>query len=162
MWGVMLALLAGCRQDEGFDYCKNHYQVHADHADSIGHLQADLDAEGQLVVTLRLPASALAGGSDSTLLAEMLQGPERVYRVDSSQPCSAPTVRVLEAERGVAVEYHSDCGRGNRISQVDVDLFELLDGLEEVEVHVNTPATSKHFAISRLCERAIFRLQSSH
>ncbi len=159
---VLIPGLQACQKDTEFDYCKNHYEVHAGHADTIGHLEANLDAEGLLTVNLRLPPSALSGGTDSNLLAELLQSPEQVYRVDSSQDCAAPTVRVLEAERGVAIEYRSDCGKNNRISQVNVELFELLDSLEEVEVQVNTPATSKHFAISRLCERAIFRLQSPH
>jgi hypothetical protein len=159
---ALLPVLQGCQKDTEFDYCKNHYEVHAGHADSIGHLEADLDAAGLLQVSLRLPAGTFSGGGDSTLLAELLQSPGRVYRIDSAQACSTPTVRVLEADSGVAIEYLSDCGPDNRISQVNVELFELLDGLEEVEVQVNTPATQKHFAISRLCERAIFRLQSPH
>lgn len=162
VWAVTLAVLAGCQPDTEFDYCKNHYAVHAEHADNIGRLQADLDAQGLLTVTLELPASAFDPGAESALLAAMLQSPQRVYGLDSEQECSTPTVRVLEAEQGVAIEYQSDCGPDNRISQVNVELFELLAGLEEVEVHVNTPATGKHFAISRLCERAIFRLQSPH
>ncbi|HET6565601.1 MAG TPA: hypothetical protein VFG52_09335 [Xanthomonadales bacterium] len=162
---LMLLSLSACREAEEFDYCKNHYEVHAEHADSIGRIDANVDAAGLLSLKLELPAAVFPAGSagpDADLLAGMLSKPELVYTLDSAQPCSTPTVQVLEASYGVAIEYQSDCGVGNRISQVNVELFELIDGLEEVEVQVKTPATGKHFAISRMCERAIFRLALPH
>ena len=162
--GLVLLSLSACGDAQEFDYCKNHYEVHGDHADSIGRFDANVDAAGLLSLKLQLPAAVFAadGGPDAGLLAGMLSKPELVYTLESAQPCSTPTVQVLEASDGIAIEYQSECGVGNRISQVNVELFELIDGLEEVEVQVNTPATGKHFAISRLCERAIFRLKSPH
>lgn len=160
---VALSTLAGCSHDDDFDYCKNHYQVHAEHVDSIGHLLADLSAEGVLTVRLNLPASALDMGlvaaNDPVLLTELLQSPDKVYRLETDQPCAAATVEVNEVSDGVEIEYESQCGAGNRVKQINIELFDLIAGLEEVEVQVSTPATNKHFAISRLCERAIFRLK---
>jgi hypothetical protein len=58
----------------------------------------------------------------------------------------------------ISASFESRCGAGNKIGQVDVLIFDSSPELEEVEVLVTTPATSKHFAISRQCDAAIFRL----
>lgn len=154
-----VAALVGCSSDESFDYCNNHYQVHAAHMDLIGHMQGDLSAEGLLSIRLNLPASALDAANDPAWLAELLQNPDKVYRLETEQPCAAASVKVIDVSSGMEIEYQSQCGAGNRVKQVTIELFDLIAGLEEVEVQMNTSATSKHFAISRLCERAIFRLK---
>lgn len=159
---VILLLLTGCGQDEGNDYCLNHYWIHADHADSIAMLQGTLDAQGLLTMRLELPASLLGAGSKAAGeyqdLLESFRNPERVYSLETDQPCAAATVTANEHSQGLGLEYQSQCGAGNRIKQVNVELFGLLEDLEEVEVQMDTAATGKHFAISRLCKQAIFRL----
>ena len=45
-----------------------------------------------------------------------------------------------------------------QLRQIDVSIFDLLPDLEEIEVDMTTPVTRKRFAISRQCERPIFRL----
>lgn len=158
-----IGILSACSRDEGVDYCRNHYQVHAQHADRIARLHGTLDAQGQLTLRLDLPAGVLASGSgtaeSSGMLGQLLQDPEQVYSLQTDQPCTAATVKVNELDQSLELEYQSQCGAGNRVKQVNVELFSLLDGLEEVEVQLDTTATSKHFAISRLCEQAIFRLK---
>ena len=159
---VCSSLLA-CSRDEGVDYCKNHYQVHTGHADSIGMLHGTLDAAGLLTMRLSLPAGVLASAPNtaesSGELEQALQSPEQVYSLETDQPCAPATVKVNEVGEGLELEYQSQCGAGNRVKQVNVELFALLDNLEEVEVQMDTAATSKHFAISRQCEQAIFRLK---
>lgn len=160
---TLLGTLSACSREEAADYCKNHYQVHAEHADSIARLHGTLDADGLLTMRLSLPAGVLASGPNapesSSALGRVLQSPEQVYSLETDQPCAAATVKVNEVGEGLELEYQSQCGAGNRVKQVNVELFTLLDGLEEVEVQMDTAATSKHFAISRLCEQAIFRLK---
>ena len=46
-----------------------------------------------------------------------------------------------------------------RVRQIDVLAFDEFPELEELEVTMTTPATSKHFAISRQCENPIFRFE---
>ncbi|HKX56436.1 MAG TPA: hypothetical protein VJN01_10045 [Xanthomonadales bacterium] len=160
---TLLGTLPACGREEAADYCKNHYQVHAQHADSIARLHGTLDADGLLTMRLSLPTGVFGSGPNaaerSATLRQLLQSPEQVYRLETDQPCAAATVKVNELDLGMALEYQSQCGAGNRVKQVNVELFALLDKLEEVEVQMDTAATSKHFAISRLCEQAIFRLK---
>ena len=46
----------------------------------------------------------------------------------------------------------------DRLRQIDVSIFEQFPDLDEIEVSMSTPVTQKRFAISRQCERPIFRL----
>jgi len=164
--GLVTLFMGGCDGGDSFDFCQNHYQVHADHNNTIALLDGQLDTAGLLTMRLHLPANVLADGaataSESSVLLELLASPDRVYSLESDQPCAAATVKVNELGSGLGsgldLEYQSQCSVGNRVRQVNVELFGLLDGLEEVEVNMETPAVSKHFAISRLCKQAIFRL----
>jgi hypothetical protein len=160
---TLLGTVSACSREEAADYCKNHYLVHAEHADSIARLHGTLDAAGLLTMRLSLPTGVFGSGPDaaksSGALGQLLQSPEEVYSLETDQPCAAATVKMDELDQGMAVEYQSQCGAGNRVKQVNVELFALLDKLEEVEVQMDTAATSKHFAISRQCEQAIFRLK---
>lgn len=45
-----------------------------------------------------------------------------------------------------------------RTRQIDVYAFDQLPELQEIEVTMTTPATSKRFAISRECPNPVFRL----
>lgn len=164
--GICLLVLVGCSREESFDYCKHHYQVHEGHQADIARLHGQLSAEGVLTMQLQLPTAVLGytphAAESSSVLGQLLQSADAVYRLQSDQPCSAASVQVKDAgsgSGGLQLEYRSECGAGNSIRQVDVALFDVLEGLEEVEVQMDTPATSKHFAISRLCKQAIFRLK---
>jgi len=172
-WGLLRKLsamllgvlaLTACQREEEFDYCKHHYQVHAGHAADIARLHGRLSAEGVLTVQVQLPAAVLGSGSvtGSGPLGQLLENADAVYTLQTDQPCSPASVQVQNAageSSALVLEYRSECGAGNSIRQVDVTLFEILEALEEVEVQMDTPATSKHFAISRLCKQAIFRLK---
>ena len=46
----------------------------------------------------------------------------------------------------------------DRLRQIDVSIFEQFPDLDEIEVSMSTHVTQKRFAISRQCERPIFRL----
>jgi len=46
----------------------------------------------------------------------------------------------------------------DRLRQIDVSVFDQFPGLDEIEVSMSTHVTQKRFAISRQCERPIFRL----
>ena len=160
---LVAPFLVACTEDDGTDYCKNHYLFHADHMDSIGSLEAELSAKGLLAVGLNLPYAALArdeaGQNRDSLLESILQ-PGNVFSITSDHDCGPMTATGGAGTTGFEVEYESDCGAGNRIEQVNVLLFDLLRDLDEVKVSVTTPAAAKHFAISRQCDAAIFRLQN--
>ncbi len=54
----------------------------------------------------------------------------------------------------IALQFEDD----DRLRQIDVSLFDQYPGLDEIEVSMSTHVTQKRFAISRQCERPIFRL----
>ena len=139
--------ITACVQDNGSDFCRNHYLVHADHADSIGHLAMNLTADGRLTKELRL--------SNAFVDVEMAND---VFGLQADADCTSADAIVRRTATGLVATFESDCGEGNRLRQLDVSVFDLLPDLEEIEVSVSTPVTQKRFAISRQCESPIFRL----
>lgn len=158
-------MLAGCTDDDGTDYCRNHYVFHDEHSDQIGSLTATLSATGLLSVKLDLPGSALSPDqsrtADLNATIQALQQSENVFSLTSYNPCGAATVNIDQVEDGLEASYESECGSDNRVAQVNVQLFESIANLDEVEVTVTTTAAQKHFVISRQCDAAIFRFRNS-
>ncbi len=146
--------IAACSPEKAPDYCKNHYKFHQQHMDSLGTLSITIGADGLLQSELHLPALLLEDSGISALL----QDAANVYTLRTERECEVPVVNVTELAGGVVASYKSLCGIDNKIGQLDVKLFESLPMIDEIEVTVTTPVTQKHFAISRQCESAIFRL----
>ena len=145
--------LSACTEEDAVDYCRDHYLLHAGHQDGLGMLTVTMADSGILSTELTLPASSLIDGID-----ELLEDPQLVYTLQTSSDCTAATSTVRRLDSTVVATYESRCGIDNKIGQMDVVLFDTLTTLEELEVNIVTPATQKHFAISRQCESAIFRL----
>lgn len=139
--------ITACVQDNGSDYCRNHYLVHADHADSIGQLAMNLTADGRLTKELRLPNAFV----DVELAND-------AFGLQADSDCASENAIVRRTAAGLVATFESECGEGNRLRQLDVSVFDLLPDLEEIEVAVSTPVTQKRFAISRQCDSPIFRL----
>lgn len=155
---LITVLSVACTSDDESDYCKNHYLFHDAHSQQIGQLSAGLSAEGELQVSVKLPDSVY---SDLSSMLGVLQRPEAVYALTTERACEPPTVSTEQLEGRLEASYRSDCGIDNRVEQIDVLLFAAVAALEEVEVTISTPAAEKHFAISRQCDAAIFRLTTS-
>ena len=146
-------VVSACSGEEEIDYCKDHYLIHAEHQDELGMLTITMMDDGTLSSVLTLPASALTEGLD-----EQLENSQSVYSLQTAQDCAVATTAVRRENRKLIATYESNCGTDNKIGQLDVVLFDTLTSIEELEVNVITPVTQKHFAISRQCDSAIFRL----
>jgi len=164
---VLPLLLMACTKDEATDYCKNHYRFHSQHIGKVARLRIELDVDGILSSELELPLAAIGSNSpdlasETTGLMGLLEDPGKVYSIQSLGSCETPTVnfgnKSSPAGNSLLAEYRSQCGNGNQVKQVDINLFEELPWLDEIETNVFTPATTKRFAISRQCDSAIFRL----
>ncbi len=158
-FSVLVVLLSsmgvtGCMKEETADYCRNHYLVHAEHQDDIGMLAVSIGADGVLASELTLPVTYMAEE-----IAEQIRNPDSVYTLQTERSCTPATSEVQLLEGGIKANYESRCGVDNKIGQLDVALFDTLSTVEELEVRVVTPVTQKHFAISRQCKSAIFRLE---
>ncbi|MCY4428500.1 MAG: hypothetical protein OXC05_15925 [Halieaceae bacterium] len=154
--GVVLCAvaLAACTPEVASDYCRNHHEIHAQHQDPPGTLSVTMTEQGLLKSELVLPVALFAGADPRS----MLEAVENVYSLQTEKDCREPQVSVAISGEQVSAAYLSDCGPENKIGQLDIALFDALPRLDEVVVTVTTPVAQKHFAISRQCESAIFRL----
>lgn len=154
-----LAALCGCDRGAGTDYCRNHYAFHQDHIETIGVLEIDVAKQGDMAANLAMPA-AVFGDLDAAVVRSRLGAADGILGLQVTEgACVLSVDDVSESAAGLDVVLTSDCGVGNKLEQVDVLLFEHWPQLEEVVVSVTTPATAKHFAVNRKCERPVFRLR---
>jgi hypothetical protein len=157
-------LSVACSKEDRTDYCKNHYLFHADHQDTLGKLEVQIDDEGLVQTRFFIPSSVfdsdLAATNDSLdQLAATLKNGQILLSTDTESTCAPGEVIIQQDSSGLRANIDSICGESNRIKQMDVTLLDLIPELEEVEVEVTTPATFKRFAISRQCANPIFRLE---
>lgn len=154
---ILTSLLFGgitaCVQDEAPDFCKNHYEFHAQHADASARLNITMSDNGDIQSLLAMPGAALQES------ASILGDVANVYTLETATQCTPATTATSRDSDTLRATYTSACGADNKIGQLNVLLFESLPELEEVIVDVTTPATQKHFAIHRQCSNAIFRLK---
>ncbi len=94
----------------------------------------------------------------SQSVVDTLQDSGSIYSMAEAGGCSQTDSSVSEQSGTITATYQSKCAAGADMNQVDVSLFDLLPELDEVEVTIKTDATAKHFAISRQCSAAIFRI----
>ena len=155
--------LGGCVEDDSMDYCKNHYRFHPQHRGDIATLTVNLDDAGTLTSELVLPYAHFGTQQNTarralSRIANRFSNGQPLYTLQSAQPCSESAVSPSFNSTGLRVTATANCGENNKIEQVDVALLDTLAELDEIEVEVTTPATKKHFAISRQCDHPLFRL----
>lgn len=149
--------LGACSGDDGADYCKNHYLFHPDHLDSIAKLNLEVSTDGDLGGRLTVPRVAVGDMPESDV--RLLFGdPERSFALQSDASCTLSLTKFSAAPESYDANYAASCGPDNRLEKINVALFDHLPDLDEVVVSVTTPATGKHFGISRQCDNPIFRL----
>lgn len=150
---LSVLILGACAEDDAPDFCKNHAQFHAEHADASAQLRITMTEDGRIESELQL------SDSGSQRPTASLREVHNVYTLESASQCQPAQSGTDTGQGTPRFTYSSDCGADNKLGQVNVVLFNTLPDLEEVVVDVKTPATKKHFAIHRQCESAIFRLQ---
>jgi len=155
---LMAALLGACGEDNGVDYCKNHYAYHSDHLASLGNLTIELSDAGDLDGNLSLPDVVLHGMADDDV-SRIFAGAENTFTLQTEATCEVGVQRFARTAEGLEATFEANCGPDQKIGQISVALFDHLEALEELVVAVTTPATSKRFGISRQCDGPIFRLE---
>lgn len=160
---TILALCVGlsaCTKEEVDDYCRDHFLFHAEHLAVTGTLNVIVGDDGRLTSELSQPALVFSG--DSARRAEFvsaLKDVQNVYSAGADGQCSHSATSVVEERGVIRASYEATCDAASTLKKVGVSIFDLADEIDELEVTIVTPATSKHFAISRQCSAAIFRLE---
>ena len=139
--GLVLAGITGCVQKDEPDFCKNHYDFHAEHADRSAQLSITMSENGDIHSELEVPGAALQK------TASTVSDVANAYALETAQECTPAEAATVPGPDMLRATYTSACGADNKIGQINVLLFESLPELEEVVVDVTTPATQKHFAI---------------
>lgn len=149
-------LLTACVQDEGNDFCINHYFFHDEHRDTTAALVLSWSDTGELRSEITVPKALFNNGIAE--LKRVLALPQNVYSLQSDQACRQVDVSISQNAEAITAVYTSQCGNDNRLRQLDVVLLDRVAEIDEVVVVMTTPATSKRFVINRRCEQAIFRI----
>ena len=161
----VVGMLTACVKQDSADYCNNHYLYHEPHAENVGVLNISHSEDGRVAIKFSLPKSLIGRRSESAgwsiaQIIELLSDQEKVFKLESEADCTVDVAVVRSVDATILASYGMDCGADTKIGQIDIPLFDVLPEIDEVEVRVTTPATTKHFAISRQCDNAIFRLQT--
>lgn len=155
---VAFVVTGACSGGKDADYCKNHYEFHPEHLASIATLNIDVAENGELDARLTVPRAVVGNGSDQNIRS-MFADPGRSFTVQSDSACALALDDVRVDNGNLVASYGAQCGANNKLGAIDVALFDQLDDLGEVVVSVTTPATRKHFGISRQCDKPMFRLE---
>jgi hypothetical protein len=154
-------LLSACGSEAPADYCRDHFLFHDEHRAEIAYLDMVVTDAGSLSTKLVLPTRIFDPVNHrSQSVIDALQDSGSIYSMAEAGVCSQTGNSVSEQSGTITATYQSQCTAGTDLNQVDVSLFDLLPELDEVEVTIKTDATAKHFAISRQCSAAIFRINN--
>jgi hypothetical protein len=154
-------LLNACGSEATEDYCRDHYLFHDEHREDTALLDMVVTDAGSLSAKLVVPTRIFDAANDRRgSIVDELQDSGSIYSMAAAGGCSQTDSAVSEQSDTITATYQSQCTAGTDMNQVNVSLFDLLPELDEVEVTINTDATMKHFAISRQCSAAIFRINN--
>ena len=155
---VLLATASACTKDEATDYCKNHYVYHYEHKDQLTTLNLQVAESGLVTAELTLKGDNAADYNSNPAFRQSLLDSKKIFQIDSAGECSEGTTMQGGNPDSPLLTFESQCTADAKINQVDITLFDNMPQLDEIEATIVTPATRKHFAISRQCDGAIFRL----
>jgi hypothetical protein len=156
------AALSACSSEAADDYCRDHYLFHDEHRATTAQLEMVVTDAGSLSTKLMLPTQIFDSADDrAQVIVDELQSSKAIYSMAAESGCSATGNAIAEQGDSITATYQSQCDAGTDLDQVNVSLFDLLPELDEVEVRIKTDATAKHFAISRQCSAAIFRINQN-
>ena len=136
--------------EEKDSFCSNHAQFHAAHKDDIAQLWVSYDDTGLI------EAEFVAPLADFSTASTTQENPYFAAEADSA--CEAPQLDTTTNDGNKTIRFRQNCGELNRLRGVTITVFDHFPDIEELEARITTPATQKHFVISRKCDAPIYRL----
>lgn len=151
----MCILLIGCGEKEIDSFCKSHAKEHPLHQSDITKISIDYSEEGQIVAQVKI--------AKQHVQYQALANMANVIEVKAEKSCTSGSVDIKEKGNYNQTSYYQasyslDCGLENKLNKVSVPVLDNFKGIDEVEVVINTPSSSKHFVLSRQCDSPIFNL----
>ena len=138
-------------QETQDNFCRDHYLYHATHSGEAATLDVEIADNNELSGSLLLPANAVAG--------QQIDRPGAIIVVGDGSLCAQTRFDTSTPNGALRASFTLACDGSDVIKLVNVRLFDSAPLLDEAVVTIVTPATMKHFAISRRCSAPIFRLQ---
>ncbi|MBL4630133.1 MAG: hypothetical protein JKY14_02905 [Paraglaciecola sp.] len=146
----MCSLLAGCGEQEIDSFCKNHGKEHQLHRNNITQIKIDYSEQGQIVAQVKVEQAH----AQRQMLAKMAH----IIDVKADKTCTTGAIDIKEEGKYYQASYTLDCGVENKLNKVTVLVLDNFKTIEEIEVAISTPSSSKHFVLSRQCDSPIFNL----
>lgn len=147
---ALLSLISACDSKSENTWCKDHKDIHDQHRDTITQVDIVYSDDGELTALLQIPKTDTS--------REALVNMDNFINATAESQCTQLDSTINEQTTTWQAEFKIDCGVNNRIKAVDVVILNRFPKVSEVEAKIQTPATNKHFVLSRQCDKPIFAL----
>jgi len=143
-------LLVGCGEKEEISFCKSHAKQHKNHQSEVTQIDIDYSEQGLIVAQITV--------AQNLAQKEVLASLANIIDVKAGKPCTNGSVDIKEEGNYYQATYSLNCGLENKLNKVSVLVLEKFTTIDEVEVDISTPSSSKHFVLSRQCDSPIFNV----
>lgn len=144
------ALLIGCGEKEEISFCKSHAKEHQKHQTDITQINIDYSEQGLIVAKVKV----VQEHAKQEVLANMAN----IIDVKADRACKVGSVDIEKEDVYYQATYSQDCGLDNKLKKVSVLVLDNFTTIDEVEVDISTPSSSKHFVLNRQCDSPIFNV----
>lgn len=146
----LCSILLGCGEKQVESFCKIHAKEHDLHRDDITQVHIDYSEQGIITAQVKIAQQ----NTQYKALINLVD----IIKVKANRVCTDDTVDIKEQGKYYQASYSLNCGLDNKVSKVLVPILENFKTIDEVEVEINTPSSSKHFVLSRQCDSPIFNV----
>jgi len=144
------ALLVGCGDKQEASFCKSHAKEHQIHQSDITQIEINYSEQGLIVAQVKV--------AKENVQRDVLSNMANIIDVKAVRACTNESVDIKEAGNYYQASYSLNCGLDNKLKKVSVLVLDNLKTVEEVEVAISTPSSSKHFVLNRQCDSPIFNI----
>lgn len=147
--GFLLTGLWGCNKEAQNPLCSEHENTHQEHITDVAKVNVVYTGQGDISTTILFP-DTLSGDARFSQAESLLS-------LQTTKTCKADIPLVSKENDRVKITLNYTCESDNVLEKANVLLFEHYPQLQELEVHVSTPAVDKHFVLNKQCDRPIFK-----
>lgn len=146
----LCSLLLSCGQKSADSFCKSHAKEHYLHRSEITQVNIQYSEEGMIVAEVNIDQQYVRN--------QELKNMRDIIEVKAERSCTSDEVEIKKEGMNYQARYSLNCGLENKLQKVSVPVLEKIKVIDEVEVFISTPSSSKHFVLSRQCDSPIFNI----